>query len=103
MMSKTESALWYRFYPGNPAIFGSADRWDYNGRVFVTFASMSGEMNIRAGRDSDAKYIRAWYRGRDWQAVRVGDRISIAGTLYLVVHVNDSEGPSNYIDAREVQ
>ena len=101
MTGRIAFATLYTFLPGNPAVFGSVDEYILKGRMQIQYASLSSEMTVRAGRDSEQAYYRVWYRKLK-RKPEVGDRLEIDSKMYLIVHLNDSPGTLNYLDVRAV-
>lgn len=98
MIELNQRGVKLQFTPRDPEVWDSVDTWTAVKKFPCGYASLTSEMQVRAGRDSAEKGLRVYYTDVKLAA---GDRIRLGGSQWLVVYADDmSANGLNYCDVK---
>ena len=86
-MTLRDLAFKKKYTPADPSVFGSVASYAIVKSFKCAWRAVTAEQQIRAGRDSEEKAIRIWYRPIDVELSN-GDRVALSGVDYDIFYVD---------------
>ncbi len=91
-----------QFSPSDPEVFGDTDSYYTTHAFRCAWRATAAEQQVRAGRDSNERGIRLWYRPFGVELSQ-GDRVAVAGRDYDIVYAQPVKSRTElvYADCKE--